>query len=192
MVRHVGSEQLNLMRRVQARDQQALGTLYDLLSPLVNAVVLRILSDTAETEEVLVETFWQVWNGAASYDAARGTVEGWVITMARSRALDRLRARKRQDAGTASHWEEERLAAATHPTPESVALQGEQARAVAAALDTLPAEQRLPIELAYYQGLSQTEIAQRLEQPLGTVKTRLRLGLLRLRHVLQPHLGARA
>src|SRR5215510_16279938 len=99
----VESAQLNLIRRIQAHDQQAFGLLYDGLAPLVNAVILRMLGDPTETEEVLMETFWQVWNEAVSYDPLRGTVEGWVIMLARSRTLDRLRQRRRQGTHTASY-----------------------------------------------------------------------------------------
>jgi RNA polymerase sigma-70 factor (ECF subfamily) len=182
-----------LMRRIQARDQQALGALYDHLAPLLNALLLRMLGDRQEAEEILEETFWQMWNSAASYDPLRGAVEGWAISIARSRALDRLRTRKRQEAHTALYEEEERLLPRPQiPLPEEVVLRGEQYRAVAEALEALPQEQRLPLELAYYEGLSQAEIAHRLAQPLGTIKTRVRLGLLRLRHALEPYLGERA
>jgi len=182
-----------LIRRIQAHDQQALGALYDHLVPLLNALLLRILGDRQEAEEILGETFWQMWNSAASYDPLRGTVEGWAISIARSRALDRLRARRRREVHTALYEEEERLLPRPQmPLPEEVALRGERYRAVAEALEALPKEQRLPIELAYYEGLSQAEIADRLAQPLGTVKTRVRLGLLRLRQALEPYLRERA
>jgi RNA polymerase sigma-70 factor (ECF subfamily) len=182
-----------LMQRIQAHDQQALGMLYDHLAPLLNALLFRILADRQEAEEVLGEAFWQVWKNATSYDPLRGPVEGWVIKIARNRALDRLRARRRREAHTARYEEEERLlAVGPLPPPEEVVLRGELSRVVADALEALPKEQRLPIELAYYEGLSQTEIADRLAQPLGTIKTRVRLGLLRLRHALEPLLGERA
>jgi RNA polymerase sigma-70 factor (ECF subfamily) len=182
-----------LMQRIQARDQQAFGALYDRLAPMLNAVLCRVLGDRQEAEEVLGETFWQVWNSAASYDPLRGPVEGWVISIGRNRALDRLRVRKRYAMHTAQYTAEGRLRAES-PTaiPEDMVLRGERVRAVADALETLPKEQRLPIELAYYEGLSQTEIADRLAQPLGTIKTRVRLGLLRLRHALAPYLGEHA
>jgi RNA polymerase sigma-70 factor (ECF subfamily) len=187
------AQDVELIGRIQARDQEALGILYDQLAPLVHAVILRILGDRTEAEEVLGETFWQVWNSAERYDPSRGTVAGWILAMARSRALDSLRARRRREAGVASYEEKNAMLPALPALmPETVALQGERARAVAAALKVLSDEQRLPIELAYYEGLSQTEIAGRLRQPLGTIKTRIRLGLLRLRNALEPYLGERA
>jgi RNA polymerase sigma-70 factor (ECF subfamily) len=156
----------------------------------VNALTLRIIGDPAEAEEVLGETFWQIWNSAQTYDLARGTLEAWVISIARNRALDRVRARKRRDTVTGQHAPAQQVPPGRQTSmPEELALQGERARAVASALAGLSEEQRLPIELAYYEGLSQTEIAHRLGQPLGSVKTRIRLGLLHLRHVLSPYLG---
>jgi RNA polymerase sigma-70 factor (ECF subfamily) len=179
-----------LIRQIQGRDQQALGTLYDRLAPLVNALILRILSNEAEAEEVLAEVFWQVWNHAASYDPTRGTVEAWVITIARSRALDRLRARKRQQPELGAYASDDHNASMSGTSmPEVTVVEGERARAVGMALAALPEEQRHPIDLAYYEGLSHTEIAARLGQPLGTIKTRIRLGLNRLRKVLEPYMG---
>ena len=181
-----------LIRRIQARDQQALGVLYDHLAPCLNAMLMRMLGDRQEAEEILAETFWQVWNHAASYDPLRGAVEGWAITIGRNRALDRLRARKRREVYTAQYEEEERVHSRPQDfPPEEVVIQGERYRAVVNALESLPQEQRLPIELAYYEGLSQTEIADRLAQPLGTIKSRVRLGLLHLRQTLGAYLGER-
>jgi RNA polymerase sigma-70 factor (ECF subfamily) len=190
-MRYDGSQQwLDLLRRIQAQDQQALGLLYDQLAPLVHTLILRILGDPTDAEDVLLETFWQIWHGAASYDPLRGSVEGWVITLARSRALDHLRAHKRRTlAATASPSAYPPCQPSPATIPEDCVLQGERARAVRAALAALPAEQRLVLELAYYHGLSQTEMAQCLAQPLGTIKTRVRAGLLRLRQALQPYLG---
>lgn len=190
MAENAESARLDLIRRIRAHDQQAFGLLYDCLAPLVNAVILHMLGDPAETEEVLMETFWQVWNEAASYDPLRGTVAGWVIMLARSRTLDRLRLRRRQGTQSASYQAaQQRVLASPPSTPEATALQGERARAITAALAALPEEQRLPLELAYYRGLSHREIAQHLAQPLGTIKTRMRSGLMRLREALQPYLG---
>lgn len=180
-----------LMRQIQARNQQALGTLYDRLSPLVNAVILRILGDQAEADEVLGETFWQVWDHAASYDPTRGAVEAWVITMARSRALDRLRARQRRAPTAAIEAKDHQVPASPETLPETAALQGERSRVVATALAELPEAQRRAIDLAYYEGLTQAEIAARLGQPLGTIKTRIRLGLASLRKALEPYRGER-
>ena len=120
---------------------------------MLNALLVQILGDRQEAEDILGETFWQLWQSAASYEPARGTVEGWAISIARSRALDRLRARTRREVQTARYAAEERLLPRLQrPVPEDVVLWGEQARAVVEALEALPHEQRLPIELAYYEG----------------------------------------
>lgn len=186
----MASIESNLLRQIQARDQQALGMLYDRLAPLVHAMLRRILDDQSDVDEVLGETFWQVWERAASYDSMRGTVEGWIMTIARSRALDCLRARQRRAAHTASYAAQADAALRT-PTslPETTALNEERAQAVATALAALPNEERRPIEMAYYEGLRQTDIATRLGQPVGTVKTRIRRGLIQLRKVLAPYAG---
>jgi RNA polymerase sigma-70 factor (ECF subfamily) len=190
-MRYHDRTEMTLIRNLQAGDQQALGALYDRLAPVANAVILRILGNRADAEEILEETFWHVWRDARAYDPTRGTLAAWVITIARSRALDRLRVQKRQTGNPATYEEEARAALTSEQlTPEDTTLQNERARAVADALRVLPLEQRLPIELAYYEGLSQSQIADRLRQPLGTIKTRVRLGFVRLREALQPYLGA--
>ena len=190
-MRFPDSTETTLIHGLQAGDQQALGALYDRLAPVANAVILRILGNQADAEEILEETFWHVWREARAYDPTRGTLAAWVITIARSRALDRLRTQKRQTSNPALYEEEARAALLPEqPTPEDTTLHNERARVVADALRVLPLEQRLPIELAYYEGLSQSQIADRLRQPLGTIKTRVRLGFVRLREALQPYLGA--
>jgi RNA polymerase sigma-70 factor (ECF subfamily) len=190
-MRYQDRTETTLIQNLQAGDQQALGALYDRLAPVVNAVILRILGNRADAEEILEETFWHIWQDARAYDPARGTLAAWVITIARSRALDRLRVQKRQAGNPAASAEEASAALTAEPlTPEDTTLQNERARAVADALRVLPLEQRLPIELAYYEGLSQSQIADRLSQPLGTVKTRVRLGFARLREALRSYGGA--
>ena len=142
----VSQQRLDLLRRIQAQDQQALGLLYDQLAPLVHTLILRILGEPTDAEDVLLETFWQIWHGAASYDPLRGTVEGWVITLARSRALDHLRAHKRRAlAATASPSAHSPCQPSPATTLEDCVLQGERAPAVRAALAALPAEQRADI-----------------------------------------------
>jgi RNA polymerase sigma-70 factor, ECF subfamily len=164
-----------LMKRLAAGDQSALGEFYDLLAGLVNALALRILRDAGEAEDVVQEVFVQVWRQAARYDRGRGSPEAWVCTMARTRAIDRLRARLVR-----------RRPAAEAPPPVTPAPNAADALAVRDALAELPPEQRRALELAYYEGLSQSEIAQRLNQPLGTVKTRMRTAMIRLREALEP------
>jgi len=174
-----------LIRRVADGDQSALTTLYDTTSRLVFGLILRILSDRAVAEEVLLDVYSQAWRQAGLYNDQRGTPLAWLMTIARSRALDRLR----------SGWQEsqrkEPLEAAsdartTLASPEEATVMSERQQFVRSALSMLSPEQREVIELAYYSGLSHSEIAAKLGQPLGTVKTRTRLGMMKLREMLSP------
>jgi RNA polymerase sigma-70 factor (ECF subfamily) len=164
-----------VLDRLAAGDHAALGEVYDRYSGLVNGLALRILRNTAEAEEVIQEVFVQVWRQAERFDPARGSVEAWICTIARTRALDRLRRRtsRREDSDDAIPGASD--------MPKTV-----ESLAVRKALDTLSADQRTALELAYYEGLTQSEIAERLGEPLGTVKTRIRTAMIRLRDVLGP------
>ena len=184
-----------LLERMIAGDERALGALYDRWSPVVHALALRIVDDGDEAEEVVEETFWQAWRQAATYAAARGAVPTWLLTIARSRALDRRRAvrrRREEDLdATANQGAPAPASAADAPPgvahdPAEAAEAAERRARVEAALRELPVEQREAVELAYFGGLSQTEIAERTRQPLGTVKTRMRLAMQKLRAQLAP------
>ena len=178
----------DLVRRMQAGDERALGTFYDRWFPVVNCLATRMLKAPDEVEDVVEETFWQVWRQAARFDAERGSVQTWLLTIARSRALDRLRATRRRRE---EPIEQDKLDDATNSgesfdtrAPNDPLLDvehAEQRRIVRAALSELPAEQREALELGYFSGLSQSEIAERTGQPLGTVKTRMRLAIQKLR-----------
>jgi RNA polymerase sigma-70 factor (ECF subfamily) len=175
-----------LLRRMAAGDESALGELYDRWAPLVHSVVLRVVNDADDAEELVEETFWQAWRQAGRYDAARGGISGWLVVIARSRALDRVRLRGWQRASVTSSMDGD---GAPEPVieiggPLDAAELDETRRLVRAALERLPAEQRETVELAYFRGLSQTEIAAATGQPLGTVKTRARLALQKLREAL--------
>ena len=174
-----------LIKRAADGDQAALTSLYDATSRLVFGLVLRVLNDRSAAEEVLLDVYTQVWRQAGSYDDRRGSPLAWLMTIARSRALDRLR----------SGWQEQQRkqpleaagdARSASVSPEEATVASEEQQLVRAALDALTPEQREVIELAYYSGLSHSEIAARLGQPLGTVKTRIRLGLIKLREQLKP------
>ena len=164
-----------LIRRLVAGDHQALGDLYDKYAGLVNALALRVLRDASEAEDVVQEVFVQVWRQAARFDPARGSPEAWLCTIARTRALDRLRRRaaRREEPGA-------------EPPNATETPRNENALAVRKALDGLSADQRRALELAYYEGLTQSEIATRLGEPLGTIKTRIRTAMIRLRETLGP------
>ncbi len=174
-----------LVRRMAAGDESALGLLYDRWSPLLHSVARRIVADPDDAEEVLEEAFWQAWRQAGRYEEGRGGVSTWLTRIVRSRALDRVRARGRLRE---ERWENvpEPIAgdADGAVAPDAAAEQDEQRRMIAAAVAQLPPEQRETVELAYFRGLSQSEIAEKLGQPLGTVKTRARLALQKLRESL--------
>ena len=178
------AEDASYLRRIASGDQAAAGALYDRHARPLYSLILRIVGDEPDAEDVLQEVFAQAFRQAARYDAARGAVAAWLLTMARSRAIDRLRARRtRIETRTGEVPVIEEMPTA-QPDAASVMLDEERAQLVREALGSLPLLQRLAIELAYYEGLSHAEIAARLEQPLGTIKTRIRLALLKLRDVL--------
>jgi RNA polymerase sigma-70 factor (ECF subfamily) len=172
-----------LVRRMAAGDREAFGAFYDRYAPLVYPLIVRIVRDRTDAADVLQDVFWEAWQGAASYDPARGKPEAWMITRARTRAIDRVRALRRRGETFVPPVDDSIAAAPPDPGGDA-AERAEDRSVIRAALDALPAVQREAIELAYYGGLTQTEIAGRLKQPLGTVKTRIRLGLERLRQVV--------
>ena len=178
------SRQAELIRGVAEGDEQALASLYDATSRTVYGLLLRILSDPSSAEEVLLDVYTQVWRQARSYSAERGKPLAWLTTIARSRAIDRVR-RGRQEQQHTLPLDEAVRAAGGESVEEGVRA-GEVRAVVRKALDSLAPEQREVIELAYYGGMSHSEIAAARGLPLGTVKTRTRLGLMRLREMLKP------
>ena len=172
----------DLIRAMAAGDRDAFARFYDRYAPLVFPLVLRIVGERADAADVLQDVFWEVWRSAAAYDPARGTPEAWIVMRARARAIDRFRAVRRRGETFVAPVDEAVTAAAADPRGDPAA-RTEERELVATALALLPPPQREVIELAYYAGLSQSEIAERLEQPLGTVKTRIRMALARLREV---------
>jgi RNA polymerase sigma-70 factor (ECF subfamily) len=181
------SEWEALIRKVAVGDQSALTELYDTTSRLVFGLILRIVSDRATAEEVLLDVYTQVWRQAASYDSTRGTPIAWLMTIARSRAIDRIRSGK-HDQQNKESLDSVGEVASTVADPEQDSVISERRNLVRSALNSLSREQREVIELAYYAGLSHSEIALKLGQPLGTVKTRTRLGMMKLRDMLRPTL----
>jgi RNA polymerase sigma-70 factor, ECF subfamily len=171
-----------LLQQIASRDRDAFRRFYDRYATLAFTFALRLLGSRSDAEDLLQEVFLQVWRQALSYSAERGSPEAWLITITRSRAIDKLRSLRRRDMVTSSPDESSRGtggAQMEHPTQVSEAkltVQGFLAR--------LPEAQRLVLELAYFDGLTQSEIAARVGEPLGTVKTRMRAGLERLRGFL--------
>jgi RNA polymerase sigma-70 factor, ECF subfamily len=173
------------LRRMAAGDATGAAALYDRHARAVYSLVLRIVGNEGDAEDVVQEVFAQAWRQAGRYDPSRGAVVAWMLAMARTRALDALRARRSRPEGQPQEGESQ-VGALPAPGLDAVSalLDAEQVQRIQRALGALPTLQRAAIELAYFEGLTQREIAQRLEQPLGTIKTRIRLGLMRLRDAL--------
>src|SRR5262245_4247017 len=179
---------VGLLGAIARGDRDAFARFYDLYASLVHTFAVRILRERTEAEEVVQDVFVQVWRQAAGYSRDRGTPEAWLITLARSRGIDKLRSRRRRDEMVRPAEDPDRL---PQPVARASASGPAEARAtLGGALGDLPAAQRSVLELAYFDGLTQTEIAARLGEPLGTVKTRMRSGLERLRGILSARGGA--
>lgn len=176
-----------LIRRVADGDQSALATLYDSTSRLVFGLIVRIVVDRTIAEEVLLDVYTQVWRQASSYDTRRGAPLAWLMTIARTRGIDRLRSGRHEQKNKES-LEAIGEITSNDASPETDTVTAERRQLVRSALESLSPEQREVIELAYYSGLSHSEIALKLGQPLGTVKTRTRLGMMKLRDMLSPAL----
>lgn len=179
-----------LLQRIGAGDERALAALYDRYAGLVFAVCMRILNNHMDAEEALIDTFWRIWDRPHQYDETRGSVAGYLLMLARSRAIDRRRARGAGPRNASTGVPDELLqqdgagqtSAADAPlTPFENALGDEQHRRVRDALSRLSDAQREAIELSFFAGLTHAEIARRLDAPLGTIKTRIRQGLIQLR-----------
>jgi len=175
---------LALLDRMRSGDEGALATFYDRWCDRVHSLALHLLRDARDAEDIVEETFWQAWRGASQFDAGRGSAGTWLLTICRSRALDRIRARRRRPEQTSLDDVPEMPAPGDDAADAVVA--GETGRMVRAAMAELPAEQRQVVDLAYFGGLSQSEIAEKTGQPLGTIKTRVRLAMNKLRERLAP------
>lgn len=163
-----------LMAGLRSRDQDSMARLYDRHAPVVYAVALRVLGDTGTAEEVLQDVFMQLWRKPDSFDASRGVLGAWLAVIARHRAVDYLRRRRPEtDIADAGLSLEVNLG---NETEKRVAI-----GKIRAALSGMPAEQRKPLEMAFFEGLTHNEIAERTGEPLGTIKTRIRAGLIALR-----------
>lgn len=170
-----------LLAQVAAGDQQAFAALYDAVAPRVFGTVLRLVIDRSQSEEVTQEVFLEIWQSAYVFDPNRGRAIGWIMTLAKRRAIDRIR------SAQAAHDRDLRVGIREYRVEDDVADSAEIAverERVAVALERLPDAQRQAIALAYDGGLTHTEIARLLDVPVGTVKTRLRDGMIRLRNQL--------
>ena len=177
-----------LLRRIAAGDRAAFSELYDRFSRPLYSTAMRILGDPAESQDILHDTFIVLWEKAGAFDATRGSAFGWASTLTRNRAIDRLRSRRRRaqllEASSPSDLGLDENSSG--PSADSAADSQDQAVAVRAAVASLPAEQQNALQLAFFGGLTQEEIATRLQTPLGTIKARIRRGLLKLRDQLAP------
>src|SRR6266567_5752773 len=176
-----------MIERIGRGDQSAFSALYDRLSRPLYSLALRMLGDAGDAQDALQDVFLQIWSRAATYDPEQSSVFSWTVLLTRSRVIDRLRARGRRSRVVVASTEETPTAAADASTVESAADTAEkndEAARVRYVLTKLPSEQREAIEMAFFEHLSHHEIAARLGQPLGTVKARIRRGLLKLRQRL--------
>lgn len=175
-----------LLEAIARRSTESLGALYDRHAAVVYGLAKRIVRRAEDAEEVVQDVFAQVWRDAPRYDPSRASVAGWLVMLARTRAIDRLRATRARPDLDAGADERSAGVPAHEPTPEQQALSAEQVRSIQEALVTLPDTQRALVDLAYFEGLTQGEIAGRTGVPLGTVKTRLRAAMAALRGVMSP------
>lgn len=168
---------------IRSGNHESLARLYDESSPILYGLALRILNDPADAEEVVLDVYQQVWRVAKSFDESRGSVYGWLTVLTRSRAIDRLRcagSRRMRERPIA----EDCQVRCKQPVPEEQTLLREERARVRGALAALSPEQREAIELAFFRGLTHVEVAEAMGVPLGTIKTRIRIGMRRMRDVL--------
>ncbi len=180
-----------ILQRVAAGDHSALGELYDRFSRPLFSAALRILNNAAEAEDVLHDVFVTLWDKASDFESSKGHAFSWALTLTRNRAIDRLRSRKRRSEiltqALPADLGYDEAADAKLDSAGNLWLK-EKAAAVRTAVATLPADQREALELAYFGGLTQQQIAEKLSEPLGTIKARIRRALFKLRDVLTPQL----
>ena len=175
-----GTHDIDCLRRIGAGEESALGELYDRYNALVFPVALKILGNPAEAEDVMQDVWMQVWRNAAAYDASRGAVGAWLLTITRSRALDAYRSR----AARARREDQARADAPVSVAPAAAENSSGQRDTIRRAFEALPPHHRTVLELAYWQGLSQREIAEKMKEPLGTVKSWTRQALRDLKTAL--------
>jgi RNA polymerase sigma-70 factor (ECF subfamily) len=180
--------QAQLLRRIAAQDRQALADFYDQTAAALFATAVRILGDAHEAEEVVQDVFVQIWNKAATFDRALGAPFHWALGITRNRSIDRLRGRKRRSRVLEELTEEATNHPGASPAQDSFALREEELANVRSAVKNLPQDQRQAIEMAFFGSMTHVEISGELNEPLGTVKARIRRGMLKLRESLQPYI----
>jgi RNA polymerase sigma-70 factor (ECF subfamily) len=182
---HLSDEQL--MELVATGDSHAISHLYDRYGRIVYGLSLKILANAEHAEDVVQETFWRVWSRSKTFQSVQGSFTPWLFGITRNLCIDELRRRRSRPNSAANGTDEQALLAVpdTQPDVDTLTWEAERRRLILSALNDLPADQRQVVELAYFGGLSQREIADQLSSPLGTVKTRIRLALQKLKGVLQ-------
>jgi len=187
-----GLEDLELLAKIGDQDREALATLYERYGRRVFALAVRILNDHVGAEEVTQDVFMSVWRRGATYTKKKGKFTTWMFSIAHNRTIDELRKRRRdrsrENEDIDDHWD---IKSGDISPPDAAVAQSEYAK-IRAAMENLPEEQKTVVELSYFKGLTQTEIATKTGQPLGTVKTRMRLALKKLRTALSAEMGAQA
>lgn len=178
-------ELTNLLMQITQGDERALAAFYDLTASRVYGLALYVLKDPAMADEVTLDVYLQIWQRASQFDPNRGKPIAWISVLTRSRSIDRLRVGQKEKANTNS-FDEVNEQQTPQLNSETLSMACDQRRVVQKALTSLSPEQRQVIEMAYFSGLSQREIAEKIDKPLGTVKTRIRLGMINLRKVLSP------
>jgi RNA polymerase sigma-70 factor (ECF subfamily) len=176
-----------LVRRMALKEANALETFYDRYYRVAFALVVRIVKDRQEAEDVLAEVFWQVWRQSGRYTPSRGKPLAWLLTIARTRAIDSLRASDRRPRSASRSEETAAPPAPSQDRQEDPFVLASTRMAVSRCLEALSREQRVPLEMAYFEGMSHTEIAAAMNQPLGTMKDRIRTGMMNLRKCLKPY-----
>ena len=179
--------QAELLRRIAAQDQQALADFYDQMAGVLFSTAVRILGDAHEAEEVIQDVFVQIWNKAATFDAALGAPFHWTLSITRNRCIDRLRKRQRRTCLLDDLAEAAAIDPVPCAPPAQNVLSADEIAAVRSAVEGLPSEQRQAIAMAFFGGMTHMEIAKALNEPLGTTKARIRRGMLKLREDLQPY-----
>lgn len=181
------SEELELIERIKSKDAGALSDLYDKYNRLLYGMILSIVKSRTEAEDVLQEVFINIWQKADSFKERRGNVFSWIVTLTRNRAIDRIRSKgyKTQQKASANVDDPAITLEGNHFDPLETTIYSDRAKIVKRALGEIPDKQSKVLQIAYYKGLTQSEISDQLDIPLGTVKTRMRQGMLKLKDILE-------
>ena len=176
---------MELLRRIAGGDRSAFARFYDHYSGLLFTIAVKILNDTKEAEDVLQEVFLQIWNKADAYDPLLGKPASWAVTLTRNKAIDRIRSSQRRSKLIEQAAVEAAVAPDNSPSANEKLHGRENAQLIRSEVAALPPDQRRAIELAFFSGLTQDEVSQTLQEPLGTIKARIRRGMLKLREKLE-------